>query len=274
MENKMQGGALPDKWHKKVFGKKHVYSGLVNWPTVPTRTKPSQRFQTSPTGDSASCVAQSKASHVEVVLGVVVSAEPIYINRSPKTPGMSLSQADDNMYKIGTGTEALIPSQKMTDAQLDVPSLQPTPFKATGKGVFVSLNADAIADAINQFEGVSVTFGSNESEWDGPQFTPRYNGTPVSFYHCIFFYDFYMDNGVKTFLACDSDGLWSSPLGERKITENFLLKRATGASYSPGFVDTTSVVLVEIKDPTNTYPLMTPETTTWWQKFWYYLRGK
>lgn len=267
----MQGGAIPEKRLTKFFSKKHRYSGIVNWPTTPTRKKPSQRFQTSPHGDSTSCVAQSKASHIEIKTGIVVSAQPIFHNRSPRTPGMSLSQADNNAFTIGTNTETLIPSQRMTDAELDVPSTQPTPIKATGKGVFVPLNADSIADAINQFGGVSVTFGSNGEEWDAPGQTPVYNGKPVEFYHCIFLYDNWKNNIIKTFEASDSDGLWSSPTGIRHITETFLLKRATGASYNPDY--TVPVVQPLISDPTQTFPLMKPEPKKFWDLFWYYLKG-
>lgn len=242
MKNIYSGGAKREKFGKKFFSKKHSYSGLVNWANSPTRTRPAQRFQTSPNGDSTSCVAQSKAGHIELFLSKIISAQPIFYNRSNKpNTGMYLSDCDSITLKIGTNTEQIIPSEKLNDTQLDTLNLSPTPIKATGQGVFVAQDADHIADAISHFKGVSCTFVSNSDEWDSPNQTPVYKGTPTTFGHCIFLFDFFLNNGVKTFVANDSDGLWSASNGLRYITEDFLLKRCTGASYNPSYVDTSVI---------------------------------
>lgn len=264
--NKMQGGALKEKWHKKIFQRTHLYSGIVNWPTSPMRARPAQRFQISPLGDSSSCVAQSAAGQAEMWLGKPMSAQPIFSRRTPKGYGMYLSDADSISIATGTNTEALVASQKMTDSQLDVPNSTLTPFKGSGKGTFVPINADSIADAINIAKGVKVTFESNEEEWDSPNQTPVWDGGKTTFGHCIFFFDFYMNKGVKTFIANDSDGLWSSPNGLRYITEAFLVKRATGASYVPTWIDTTLI-------PVPGFPNMKPESPIWIKWFLYFWNG-
>lgn len=235
--HKYKGGALKDPIRKKIFAKKHKLSGaIISWPTTPTRTRPSQRNQEG-TPDSSSCVAQGVASHAELWLGDIMSAQPIFFNRAGGhgSYGMSLSDADNISLNIGTNTEALIPSQRMSDAQLDTPVSTPTPYRALGKGIFVRQSMDDIADAITQYKGVKLTFASNGDEWDEPNQTPVYKGSPIEFRHQIFAFDFFINNGVRTLVCNDSDGIWSSSNGLRYITEDFLKKRCTGASTVPGW---------------------------------------
>lgn len=274
MENKIKGGVLNDN---RAEGEKNyhvVTAGLVNWTDTQTipGTKPTQRNQEG-SPDSSSCVAQSKASQINSATGIVASARPIFAHRigAPASDGMYLYDADNIVVSVGTTTEAILPSELMSDAQLDQLFTFTPIIKATGSGVDVEINADAIADAILAAKSVSVTFESNEQEWDAENCTPVHiPGSTITFGHCISLYGFFLNNGVKTFIANDSDGQWSSVYGIRYITEAFLLARGNGASYSPGFV-TTVPTLVE-KDPTHTFPNMTPETPSWWTKFWSFLR--
>lgn len=237
MNNKYRGGALKDNRVELVY--KPRFSGLIDWSTTPTipGILPSQRNQRG-SPDSSSCVAQSKASCINSVTGIVASAQPIFIRRKGglNSEGMYLSDADSIAFTVGTNTEALNPSQHLSDAKLDVPNTIPITIKATGDGIDVPITADDVAQAILEGKAVSAAFESNESEWDCPNNTPVYNGTPTSFGHCISLYGFVLINGVKTFIANDSDGQWSSPTGLRYITEDFLLKRCTGVSYNPNFV--------------------------------------
>lgn len=273
----MQGGVRKDtrnRLRKFFTSKTHTYSGIIHWTDTPNipGTKPAQRNQEG-FPDSTSCVAQSKASQINSATGIVASARPIFSHRigAPASSGMFLYDADNITQTTGTTTEALSTSELMSDAQLDVPYTFQPMIKATGKGVNVPIDADSIASAILTAKAVSVSFESNGQEWDSPNCTPVYHGTPITFGHCISLYGFFLNAGVKTFIANDSDGQWSSPGGTRYITEDFLIKRGTGASYSPGF--TVISTDTPVKDPTNTYPNMTPETPKWWSWFWYFLRG-
>lgn len=238
--NKIKGGARKDNRSKlrKFFTKKHPYSGLVPWttiPIIPGHTPPQRNQRGTP--DSSSCVEQTKQSCVYANLGIETSAQPGFSRRigAPNSVGMYLYDASNLAYNIGTNLESLIPSEHMNDDQLDVSNTTPLTIKATGKGVDVEIDANHIADAILTANAVSVTFESNEEEWDATNFTPMYKGTPTTFGHCICLYGFFMNNGLKTFIATDSDGQWSSPTGLRYITEPFLLERATGCDYSPNF---------------------------------------
>lgn len=283
--NKYKGGALRDNRSKikKFFSPQHPYSGLINWsstPTIPGKVPVQRNQEGSP--DSSSCVAQSKQSCIYANLGIITSAQPIFSRRlNFPTEGMYLYDADQLMVSTGTNLESLIPSEHLNDMQLDLASSFPTPIKATGKGVTVQIDADHIADAINLAKAVSVTFESNEQEWDHENFTPVYQGTPTTFGHCICLYGYFMNQGVKTFIATDSDGQWSSPTGLRYITESFLVKRATGCSYNLSFIDTTFPIAPTIpvqpllvKDPMNVYPNMKPESVAWWTNFWNFLKRK
>lgn len=281
MQNKYQGGVRREKWHKKLFTKKHRVAGLVQWTSDFTKLRPSQRFQTSPEGDSSSCVDQGQASHAELWIGRPMSAKSLFQARKPKGYGDSLSGSDNNALVVGTTDESILPSEKMTDQELDQPYSVPTPIKAKGKGVFVPLDSNSIMDAINQWKGVKVTFISCPQEWDAPNQTPVYKDIKLTdafgnlingaFEHQIFFFDG-KNNGTITFKANDSDGLWSAGDGLRYITEDFLLKRGTGASYVPGWIDTSIPVPSSIiPDPFNEFPNMTPEPSMWWKLFHFFL---
>lgn len=218
---------LPIPTHRDLYG------GLpYEWTEIAEPYKlPSQRFQLA---DDMDCVAHSTATFLEAQTGIVASAQSIYRARKdyPADDGMYLSDAG-SIALTGTTTETQVPSNNVGCPVLDKEALPPLVeryIKALGQPIYCAINIDEAAEAIQRAKAVLMTFESNGTEWE---LTPEYLGTPVTFGHCITGLIPTLINGVKTIIARDSAGQWSSPNGTRYITEAFLLKRCTGIMYWP-----------------------------------------
>lgn len=208
----------------------NLYSGLpVAWIEKPQSTwrLPSQRNQDG----SFSCLPQSAGSAIETVLKQIVSAAEYKLRADPTQQGMYLQNLGDILYNIGITLESVCPSQNMSDQQLDSIVLPTPTIKITGYRTFINRDMDTIAQAVQAYGHCILTFVSNSDEW---QLIPVFLGTPTTFGHGICVVDFTLINGVKNLVCRDSAGQWSSPTGYRLITEDFLLKRSTGAMYFLG----------------------------------------
>ncbi len=178
---------------------------------------------------SGSCVAQSSAKALEVLRKEVISAHPIYARRKNLgSPGMWLQDAGDIVKKLGTTTELLDPSQKMSEADMNKPVGVTTPINGY-LYVFADVkNIDEIATAIELYGHCKITVGCNGAEWSEK---PVYSGNPLlNFFHdtCATYY-FTDENGNKCLRDDESWGL-NNP-GHRILTEAFLMARGTGAMY-------------------------------------------
>lgn len=180
---------------------------------------------------SGSCVSQGSAKAIETKTGVVESAHPIYARRAnAPSEGMYLADAGNILINLGTTTEALDPSQLMSEAQMDLPVTVETPLKISSY-VFVPINADSIAQAFDTFGAMPITFNLSYTEWTD---VPTYNANSViNGGHCVCIVDRFLYNGQKAFLIEDSWGHATSigNGGQRIITEAFLLARCTGVMY-------------------------------------------
>ena len=204
---------------------------------------------------SGSCVAQTKAKEMGVLhflkYGIYkhFSASHIYQRRANK-PAAGMS--GDDVHKIasqGVTFEEYMPSQNMSDAQMD--NAQPlqgfdkpeNQFKISG---YLKLDQvgviDTIASIIQQTgKGVMVWFyfDWNATEWSTD--TPVIKFPELSLYgkdtarHSIFASDFFLLNGKKCLYADDSWGVNFGRGGHRIITEDFFQKRNFYAAYSMDF---------------------------------------
>lgn len=272
--------------HRQIFG-----AAGFNWQDLgitnmsnPTNLKlPSQRFQPA---DGTSCCEHSNATAIENETGKVASAQPPYAGVGTVGEGTDINALIAWMASNGTCLEAESPSNDLEDAAL---KSAPMPSNLYFKGldpVFINPQdtdvMDQIAEATDAKHGVFVLLASNETEYDQENCTPVYSpGTAETFHHCICGVKAGLINAAQRIVDRDSAGQWSSPNGVRYLSQEFIQApgHCIGIVYFMKIVDTTppppepSVTPVE-PDPTNIFPLMKPEPSTWWASFWSFLGVK
>lgn len=223
-------GLLPDPRpeEKKELNYQHreFYSAIpITWEEKNSYKTYSIRNQDG----SSSCVAQATAKLMEILTGVVDSAHPTYSRRSnAPSEGMWLQDAGALRKSKGTTTEALCVSQNMNEQQMNAPVSLETPA-LIGAYIFVPLDIDLIAQAIEIHKGVVLSFNSNYQEWTD---VPKVNGE-IKWGHCVCAVDYILYKGEKALLIEDSWGKITTlgSGGQRIITESFLKARGTGAMY-------------------------------------------
>ena len=202
-----------------------IYSfGKLNWDkTIDSCPVYSVRDQDG----SSSCVAQSAAKALEVILGQVMSAHPIYRRRSNfPNQGMWLQDCGEIIRKLGTTTENLDPSQKLSEAEMNKDVLVDTPI--LGFNYAFCSDIDQIAQAIESYKQCFVTIGFNYDEYVNAE-KPVSNGLKPNAYHCLCaIYYFTDENGEKCIVAEES---WGVSHTRRIFTESYLNARKTGAMY-------------------------------------------
>jgi len=207
-----------------------LYGGLpVTWVEKKDWKLPSERLQNG----SSSCVAQSTATALEVLLKGIMSAGTYRLRKNYPGFGMWLADMGDLDKNKGRVFELLCPSQDMSEEEMNKIVLPKfLNVKVKEYRTFGQLDIETIAQAIQAYGNCVLTFGSNSSEWKE---TPKYNGGKITFYHAICGTDYGLKNGKKVIACRDSAG--SSRV--RYITEDFLAKRNTGAMYYTSAVVTT-----------------------------------
>lgn len=207
---------------------------ILNW-----REKPKsewKRYTKRDQSSSSSCVAQSSAKGMEIVdtKHIVFSAHPIYRRRvNFPEGGMYLQNAGDICKNFGTTTEALDPSQKLGEQNMNRDITVETPNKIYGYVSNINFKSiDVMAEAIETHGHVVALFHSDRDEYlkEIPKYDPK---GVIDIGHCICFTDYFLYNGEKVLLLEDSAGLFSTidGNGNRLITQEFLEKRFGGAMY-------------------------------------------
>jgi len=241
MNDIIPNGVLPDSrpLDRQALDHRHedLYGGLpVVWTEKPQSTwyLPSQRNQ----GTSFSCLFQSAATALESIDQTIESAAVYQLRKDPTQEGDYLQDVLDILYNKGTVIEVAAPSQNMSDPELDAVKL-PTflNLTITGYRTIGKITMEAIAEAVQAYGNCILVFYSNTQEW---QITPVYNGQATTFGHAICACDFALINGQQRLIARDSAGQFSSPLGYRLLTQDFLNARCRGAAYILG-VKTTPI---------------------------------
>lgn len=206
-------GAVPITWKEKTEFKRYT-----------------QRNQYT----SFSCVFQSCAKALEVLTGKVISATPYFWRKNYPQAGSYLQDGGDIFYNRFSTLEALSPSQNQSEATMNKIKQLTTNIGITGYKQPAFKSIQEIAEAIEAYGQCIITLGSNMQEY---QKTPIYLGGEVTFYHAICAVDYGIVKGKKTLICEDSTGQQTSPDGLRLITEDYLLKRGTGALYFLGAKD-------------------------------------
>lgn len=242
---------------------------------------PSQRFQPA---DGTSCIEHSGATAVEGETSKVASAQPAYRGVGTVGEGTDVNDFVAWMQAQGICLESVSPSNNLEDQAL---KNAPMPAILNFKGVQpVFINPqdsdvmDQIAEATAAKHGVLILLGSNETEYDQTSYTPKYiPGTTIEFHHCICGQRGGLISMAQRIVCRDSAGRWSSPNGVRYLSQSFIQApgHCLGIVYFTSITDTTpalSSTSTTEKDPTGTFPNMTPETAGWWQRFWWFLMGR
>lgn len=207
-----------------------VYGITANW--VKKDIKDLKHYIKRYQSSSLSCVAQSGAKAIEVMIGKIMSAHPPYRSRANYSAGgMWTADLGNVLKKIGTTLEELDPSQNLGESFLNLDIKVPTPYKIGGYVMPDSKKIDEVATAIETYGHCVLIFHANGNEW---REKPVYNGKSVDFGHAICAVDYFLDeNGVKCLYIEDSASPSTSMNkdGHRVITEDYLIKRCSSAIY-------------------------------------------
>jgi len=248
-------GALIDTRPEKEKEEDYTFDEIVasaeevKWvEKVPTQWRSFPIFNQNGSG---SCVAQTMAKILGVMRwlkdGIYIhfSATHIYQRRSNK-PRSGMNGIE--CFKIaqkGVTLEELVPSQNMTDAQMDSVVIEEYK-KQVGEvfkiGNFITMpikNIDLIASVIQKTgKAVMVWFYFENGEWNN---TPKVinKNLNLSAYntsrHSVTAVDYALIGGKKALIIEDSWGVRSGFTGQRVITEEFFKERNWFCAYPMNF---------------------------------------
>lgn len=197
-----------------------------------------QRFQTN----SASCVAQTSAKIVGIEQQtntgsfVELSALDDYDRRSNKPgEGMITMEGLQITCDHGLTSEALLPSQNMSEEQMNQPVIRTDAMIAFadqfkgGTAVKLPVDMDVIAGVVDQGYGVMLCLQFSQKEWTA--YPTRISKGSIR--HAVTIIDRTVWNGQKAFVIEDS---WLPETtingkGQRVVTEDFILDRCFFVGY-------------------------------------------
>ena len=185
---------------------------------------------------AGSCVGNGTAKALETHDKIVYSAHPVYARRSNSpAEGMFIQNAADILTNStpeipnpskGTTTEALDPSNNLTEQQIDVPVTVLTPKTIKGYGFIPVTDLDSIAAAVDAYGGCPITVSIAWDEWNTEQGIPTYiPNAQVSGGHCLCVTDYILHQGEKSLVCENSWGADSDSLnetGQVLLTQSFL----------------------------------------------------
>lgn len=221
----------------------------VNWIEKPQSEW--RKFPIFNQNGSGSCVAQTLAKLLGILywlkntLYVHFSATHIYQRRSNKPSGGMAGVDAFNIAQKGVTLEELVPSQGMTDKQMDdavIPQYKQDVGAIFSIPNYVSLpikNIETIASVIQTTgKGVMVWFYFQGDEWtDVPKvLNPNLNlSAPSTGRHSVTAVDFTLFEGEKALIIDDSWGVGYGKSGQRIIKESFFNARNWFAAYPIAF---------------------------------------
>lgn len=255
-KREMGTGAMLDTRPSILKERDYTFEELVSStaPVVWKEKKPEtwRKFPIFNQNGSGSCVAQTAAKLLGIAYfikeGAYVhfSATDIYQQRANKpNAGMAGHDAFDIIRKNGATLEDLVPSQEMTDAQMDGVSIRPYKrevgriFRVSNYVIDPIQDIDTIASIIEKTQkGVMVWFFFNRSEWTN---TPTILDRTLSptgtrtLRHSITAVDYTLYRGKKALIVEDSWGVKYGIGGQRVITEDFFKVRNFFAGHLMNF---------------------------------------
>ena len=252
-QQKIYNGAPEDPRSEEAKGQDFSHEEVASASPVNWVEKPKEQWRKFPTRDqdgSSTCVAQAcaKIEGVENALEepdqpfIVFSARDIYERRANKPDdGMWGQDALNICSKFGATTEDRLPSQKMSDAQINAPFTRTEEdlkiadkYRAGGYVAFKDINIDAIADVIlNKGKAVLLFIFAEWNEWvDVPTIkNPNLERAKAPIRHGIAAVDAFLYKGEKSLLIDDSWGKFYGLEGQRILTESWIKERVYFAGY-------------------------------------------
>lgn len=225
----------------------------VNWVEKPETSW--RKFPIFSQNGSGSCVAQTMAKLLGVMYWLLngeyvhFSATHLYQRRSNKPSGGMIGVNAFDIARQGITLEELVPSQNMTDQQMDGTVI--AQYKDDVGKIFAIKNyvqlpiqdIDTVASVIQKTgKAVMVWFYFRYDEWvDVPVINdPNMQSSSAPARHSISAVDYFLYAGKKALLIEDSWGPGHGIGGRRIITEDFFKKRNFFAAYPIAFsFDTT-----------------------------------
>lgn len=238
-KKKFGTGALIDAPDNRDFLYKEIATApVVNWQEKTTF----KSFPIFNQNGSSSCIANAVAK----VLGienakeenkfVSLSARDIYTRRTNNTEGMFYHEAMKIGSEYGATMEQLMPSQNLSEAELNKSNDRTFTSEYIGKifkggsFVFVEPNIDAIASIIERGKGIVLGFRWDYDEWDR-EFPELNHNSKKTYGHGVAGVDYGLIKNKKYIIIDDSWGYNRGKNGQRFISEEFITNRNSSAWY-------------------------------------------
>jgi len=199
---------------------------------------------------SSACVAFSYAKAIGVEIyrktGVWVDLSAAYFYQQRVNQfgeGMFTSDALRIASQLGTTLEALMPSQQLTEAEINaVPtsdfaeSIARSVAEAVGSFLYLPNDMDAIARVLDTGKSVPVSVFAGSGEYRGKKvpkvLDANLTRSQANFRHKLVITDYYLDKKYgKVFLVEDSWGVHNADGGRRLFTEEWFYARCSMATY-------------------------------------------
>jgi hypothetical protein len=244
-------GALPDPRQPEEKEKDYWFKEIVSAPEpVARREKKPEEWRKFPIFNqdgSGSCVAQTLAKLLGILYWlkngdyIHFSATHIYQRRANKPQSGMWGVNAFEIAQQGVTLEELVPSQNMTDAEMDavkIPQYKQDVGSVFKIGNYVLLpprDIDTIASTIQKTgKGVMVWFYFKLDEWTNVP-AIKYAGLPQSgtdiARHSVTAVDFTLYEGERALIIEDSWGSQYGIAGQRIIKESFYKTRNLFAAY-------------------------------------------
>lgn len=253
MNEEKYEGALIDERSEAEKAKDYKFEELVaNVNPVTWVEKNQSQWRKFPIFDqdgSGSCVAQTVAKMLGVMYQQIngdyvhFSATHVYQRRNNKPQGGMAGTNALDIARQGVTLEALVPSQKMSDAQMDAVKIPEykndvgESFCVKNYVILPTQDIETVASVIQTTgKPVMVWYWFKHDEWTH-QPTIKYPSltTQQGSRHSVTAVDFCLVNGKKCLIIDDSWGTSYGQKGQRVITEDWHNKRNFFAAYLTNF---------------------------------------
>lgn len=252
-QQKIYNGVVDDPRSEEAKGQDFTHEEAASASPVEWVEKTKEQWRKFPIRDqdgSSTCVAQAcaKIEGIENMLEepekpfIVFSARDIYERRANKPGGGMWGQDALNICsEFGTTTEERLPSQKMSEMQINATFNRTEEdikiadkYRAGGYLTINNITIDAIADVIlNKGKAVLLFIFAEWNEWvDVPTILNsnlERNSAPIR--HGIAAVDAFLYKGEKCLLIDDSWGKFFGLEGQRILTESWIKERVYFAGY-------------------------------------------